>query len=90
MKEETQCILSTIQRTIIQVKTGAGMSARGLAGPVTGQGGGGAALACDLNLDRGVDACIRGSKDEDCYDGVKLQSLTFLDDCLRRSRDVTA
>ena len=90
MKEETQCILSTIQRTIIQVKTGAGMSARGLAGPVTGQGGGGAALASALNLDRVVDACIRGSKDEDCYDRVKLQSLTFLDDCLRRSRDVTA
>ena len=33
------------QNTVIQVKTAAGMSAQGLAGQVTGQGGGGAALA---------------------------------------------
>ena len=42
------------EKTTIEVMTGAGLTARGLAGPVTGQGGGGAALASALNLDMGV------------------------------------
>ena len=45
--------------TQIEVRTGAGTSARGLAGPVTGQGGGGAALASALNLDLGLEI-LRG------------------------------
>ena len=49
------------------MKTGAGLSARGLAGPVTGQGAGGAALASSLNLDKRLDNYFRGSKDEECY-----------------------
>ena len=40
------------ENTTIQVKTGAGLSVRGLAGPVSGQGGGGAALASALNLEK--------------------------------------
>ena len=67
---------------------GAGLSARGLAGPVTGQGGGGAALASALNLDKGVDSYFRGSKDEECYGRVKLQPLIFVDDLLRGSKDI--
>ena len=55
------------KNTVIRVKTGAGMSATGLAGPVTGQGGGGAALASALNLDIGLDSYFRGSKDKECY-----------------------
>ena len=39
------------ENTLIEVKTGAGMSSQGLAGPVTGQGGWKAALASALNLD---------------------------------------
>ena len=60
------------QNTVIQVKTGAGMSARGLAGPVTGQGGGGAALASALNLDLGLNSYFQGSRDEECYGTVRL------------------
>ena len=74
--------------TTIQVMTGAGLSARGLAGPVTGQGGGGAALASALNLDMGVDEYFRGSKDKECYGRVKLQPLIFVDDLLRGAKDM--
>ena len=49
----------------IQVKTGSDMSARGLAGPVTGQGGGGAARASALNLDMGLESYFKGSKDKE-------------------------
>ena len=65
-----------------QVKTGAGMSSRGLAGPVSGQGGGGAALASVLNLDKGVYNYFRGSMDKEVYGRVKLQPLIFVDDLL--------
>jgi hypothetical protein len=76
------------QNTVIQVKTGAGMSARGLAGPVTGQGGGGAALASALNLDLGLDAYFRGSKDEECYGTVRMQPLVYMDDTARASHNM--
>ena len=75
-------------KTEIQVKTGAGLSARGLAGPVTGQGGGGAAPASALNLDRGVETYFRGSKDEDAYRRVKLQPLIYVDDLLRSNHNM--
>jgi hypothetical protein len=75
------------ENTIIQVKTGAGLSARGLAGPVTGQGGGGAALASSLNLDKGLDTYFRGSKDKECYGRIKLQPLCYVDDIIRGAQD---
>ena len=75
-------------KTVIQVKTGAGMSARGLAGPVTGQGGGGAALASALNLDLGLDSYFRGSMDEECYGTVRLQPLVYMDDTARASHNM--
>ena len=58
------------EKTVIQVMTGAGLSARGLAGPVTGQGGGGAALASSLNLDKGI---YQGS-----FDHVKVGPMPVL------------
>ena len=76
------------EKTTIEVMTGAGLTARGLAGPVTGQGGGGAALASALNLDMGVDDYFHGSKDEECYGRVRLQPLIFVDDLLRGSKDI--
>ena len=76
------------ENTTIPVMTGAGLTARGLVGPVTGQGGGGAALASALNLDMGVDNYFRGSKDEECYGRIRLQPLIFVDDLLRGARDV--
>ena len=78
------------QNTVIQVKTGAGMSAQGLAGPVTGQGGGGTALASALNLDLGLNSHFSGSKDEECYGRVRLQPLIYLDDTARASYNVNS
>ena len=69
--------------TEIEVRTGAGVSARGLAGPVTGQGGGGAALASALNLDLGVDRYFNNSISEDCYGTIRLQPLSYIDDVSR-------
>ena len=74
--------------TQIEVRTGSGLSARGLAGPVTGQGGGGAALASALNLDLGVQLYFEGSKDEDCYGSIRLQPLSYIDDVIRSSQNV--
>lgn len=71
--------------TEIEVRTGSGVTARGLAGPVTGQGGGGAALASALNLDLGLESYFGGSNDEDCYGNVRLQPLTYIDDVNRSS-----
>ena len=78
------------ENTVIQVKTGGGMSARGMAGPVTGQGGGGAALASALNLDLGLDSYFKGSKDEECYGTVRLQPLIYMDDTARASHSINA
>ena len=66
------------------------MSARGLAGPVTGQGGGGAALASALNLDLGLDSYFRGSKDEECYGTVRMQPLVYMDDTARASHNMNS
>ena len=57
-------------------------------GPVTGQGGGGVALASALNLDLGVQSYFEGSKDEDCYGSIRLQPLSYIDDALRSSQNV--
>ena len=78
------------ENTVIQVKTGGGMSSRGMAGPVTGQGGGGAALASALNLDLGLDSYFKGSKDEECYVTVRLQPLIYMDDTARASHSMNA
>ena len=77
--------------TVIQVKTGGGgMSARGLAGQVTGQGGGGAALASALNLDLGLNSYFQASSDEECYGKIRLQPITYVDDTARASKDVNS
>ena len=77
-------------KTEIEVRTGAGVSARGLAGPVTGQGGGGAALASALNLDIGLDRYFKDSIDEDCYGTIRLQPLSYIDDVSRSSHDASS
>ena len=77
-------------KTEIEVQTGAGVSARGLAGPVTGQGGGGAVLASALNLNLGVDRYFKDSVDEDCYGPIRLQPLSYIDDVSRSSPDANS
>ena len=75
----------------IQVRLGGGgMSARGLAGPCTGQGGGGSALASALNLDLGVQSYFSGSKDEETYGKIRLQPLSFVDDLIRANSDMNS
>ena len=73
------------ERTEIEVRTGSGLTSRGLAGPVTGHGGGGAALASALNLDLWIESYFQGSQDEDCYGTVRLQPLSYIDDVNRSS-----
>ena len=77
------------QNTKISVRTGAGCTEIGYAGGVTGQGGSGAALASALNLDSGVNSYFAGSKDEDCYGGIRLQPLSYIDDLLRCTNNVS-
>ena len=61
------------EQTEIQVRMGGGgLSAQGLAGPVTVQGGKAAALASALNFDLGVNSYFCGSKDEESYDTLRL------------------
>ena len=67
-----------------------GVSARGLAGPVTGQGGGGAALASALNLDLGIQYYFCGSVNEDCYGKIRLQPMTYIDDVNRSRPDLNS
>ena len=57
---------------------------------MTGQGGGGAALASALNLDRGVDRYFQDSLDEDCYGTIRLQPLSYIDDLSRSSSNVNS
>ena len=64
------------------------MIARGMASQVTGQGGGGVALASALNLDLGLDLYFKGSKYEECNGKVRLQPLVYMDDTARASHDV--
>ena len=78
------------EHTEIEVRTRSGLTARGLAGPVTGQGGGGAALASALNLDLGIKHYFDGSQDEDCYGTVRLQPLTYIDDINRSSHNLNS
>ena len=85
-----RCWYKLNKETEIEVRTGAGDSARGLAGPVTGQGGGGAAMASALNLDLAVDQYFRDSIDEDCYGTVRLQPLIYIDDLARSSTELNS
>ena len=85
-----RCWYQLNKNTEIEVRTGAGDSARGLAGPVTGQGGGGAAMASALNLDRGVERYFCDSTDEDCYGTIRLQPLIYIDDLARSSTDLNS
>ena len=85
-----RCWYQLNKSTEIEVRTGAGDSARGLAGPVTGQGGGGAAMASALNLDRGVERYFCDSTDEDCYGTIRLQPLIYIDDLARSSTDLNS
>ena len=73
------------ENTQIEVRTGSGVSARWLAGLVTGQGGGGAALASALNLDKGLQNYFNGSTDKDSYRTVRLQPSCYVDDVNRSS-----
>lgn len=85
-----RCWYQLNKSTEIEVRTGAGDSVRGLAGPFTGQGGGGAAMASALNLDRGVERYFWDSTDEDCYGTIRLQPLIYIDDLARSSTDLNS
>jgi hypothetical protein len=72
----------------IAIQTGTGMSERGEAGGVLGQGSAGAGLVSQLLLDQGVDSYFKGSRDELQYGEVRIQPLIYLDDLGRVAENV--
>ena len=77
-------------KTVIQVATPSGLTERGEAGELCGQGSGGAALASQLNIDLGIKNYFQNSGDEASYGSVKVQPQTFQDDIQRVAKNLLA
>ena len=77
-------------KTVIQVATPSGLSEKGEAGELCGQGSGGAALASQLDIDLGIKDYFVNSKDEASYGSVRIQPQIFQDDIQRVARNVSA
>ena len=77
-------------KTVIQVATPSGMTEKGEAGELCGQGSGGAALASQLDIDLGIKNYFENSKDEASYGSVRIQQQTFQDDIQRIAANVSS
>ena len=75
-------------RTVIRVRTGAGETEEGDAGPVLAQGSSGGSLASMRNIDEAVMDYFETSEEEDVYGAVRLQPAIFMDDILRSASGV--
>ena len=75
--------------TTITVLTGAGLTDKGEAGPVLGQGSSGGSLASQKNLDQGIEDYMAGSTGDNVYGSMRLQPLCFVDDLMRSSDSVS-
>ena len=60
------------ERCRLSVLTGVGRAEEGETGPLVGQGGVGASLASQLNLDMGIGKYFVGSKDVEYYGSVRI------------------
>ena len=66
------------KKTIISVRTGAGLTDKADAGELIGQGSAGGALASQVNIDMSLNGYFSaGSKDEASYEDIRLQPLSF-------------
>ena len=65
------------------MKTPAGLSESQAAGELCAQWSGGAALASQHDIDRGVKCYFENSTDEASYEGVKIQPQAYQDDLAR-------
>ena len=68
------------QNTKVRVRCGGGYSQWQEVGDTLGQGSGGAALASQANLDRGITTIFKGSSDLVVYGTVPISPLLFQDD----------
>ena len=76
-------------KTVIQVATPSGLTDKGEAGELCGQGSGGASLASQLDIDLGIKNYFENSQDEAIYGSVRIQPQTFQDDIQRCAKNVS-
>jgi exonuclease III len=77
-------------KTVISVKTPAGITESQEAGEICAQGSGGAALASQLDIDKGVQCYFESSTDEAKYGSVRIQPQSYQDDVLRVVLEVSS
>ena len=78
-RKAAKCWFKLNQKTLIKVKTAAGMSATAEAGDLVGQGTAGAGLVSQLSLDMGLQQYFAGSEDEIYYEKVRIEYTAFQD-----------
>ena len=74
----------------MRVRCGGGYSQWQEVGDTLGQGSGGAALASQANLDRGITTIFKGSSDLVVYGTVPISPLLFQDDIFSLSGTINA
>ena len=77
-------------RTVISVRTPAGMTEPEEVGELCAQGSGGAALASQLDIDMGLKSHFEGSTDEAEYGRVRVRPQAFQDDILRVAKNTSS
>ena len=93
MKIDPKCIRvwgKLYMKTRIRVRCGGGYSPWMEVGDTLGQGSGGAALASQANLDKGITTIFKGSSDLMFYGTVPISPLLFQDDVFSVSETVNA
>jgi hypothetical protein len=78
------------QNTKVRVRCGGGYSQWQEVGDTLGQGSGGAALASQANLDRGITTIFKGSSDLVVYGTVPISPLLIQDDIFSLSSTINA
>ena len=78
------------EKTVLRVKTPAGLTAKGEAYERISQGSQGAGLASGADIARGLDSYFGGSMDEIQYGSVRCNPQGFIDDIARVAEDVAS
>ena len=78
------------KKTVLRVKTAAGLTEQGEAYERISQGSQGAGLTSGADIARGLDSYFGSSKDEVMYGSVRCNPQGFIDDIARVAEDVTS
>jgi hypothetical protein len=78
------------ERTVLRVKTAAGLTESAEAHERVSQGSQGASLASGADIARGLESYFEGSTDEVTYGSVRCNPQGFIDDIARASLDVSS